>query len=193
VTGEPEDGERPETGREARYWAQVLGGPAVVLTAYFLLPRTLFGPERPLLSWGCFVAVLAAVAVLLLAQIRRDLLGLPGRPLLMILLLSSLSLVVFAGSYDALSRDGQFSGLNTRLDALYFTVITLATVGFGDVVPVGQGARVVVMLQIVYSLVFLTTGATTAARRLRGILELRARSHGGDRRPRRRRRSGRSD
>ncbi len=50
---------------------------------------------------------------------------------------------------------GQFAQLHDKTDALYFNVSTLATVGFGDVHPVGQLARAAVTLQIVFNLVFL--------------------------------------
>jgi bacteriorhodopsin len=52
------------------------------------------------------------------------------------------------------SRQGQFTGLHTRVDALYFTVSTIATVGFGDVHATGQVARVVVTIQMFCDLVF---------------------------------------
>jgi voltage-gated potassium channel len=48
----------------------------------------------------------------------------------------------------------QFAGLDTKTDALYFTMSTLATVGFGDVHAVGQLARALVTIQIVFNLVF---------------------------------------
>ena len=35
-------------------------------------------------------------------------------------------------------QPGQFAGLHTRVDALYFTMSTIATVGFGDVHATGQ-------------------------------------------------------
>jgi len=41
----------------------------------------------------------------------------------------------------------------TRLDALYFTVTTFATVGYGDISPASQGARLVALLQMVVGLV----------------------------------------
>ena len=50
---------------------------------------------------------------------------------------------------------GQFADLHDKTDALYFNISTLATVGFGDVHPVGQLARAAVTLQIVFNLVFL--------------------------------------
>jgi voltage-gated potassium channel len=50
---------------------------------------------------------------------------------------------------------GQFAGLQTKTDALYFNVSTVATVGFGDVHASGQLARQAVTLQIVFNLVFL--------------------------------------
>ena len=52
------------------------------------------------------------------------------------------------------SRSGQFDELHTRIDALYFTMSTIATVGFGDVHATGQVARVVVTIQIFLDLIF---------------------------------------
>jgi voltage-gated potassium channel len=53
------------------------------------------------------------------------------------------------------SRDGEFVGLHNRVDALYFTMSTVATVGFGDVHAEGSAARAVVTGQIFFDLVFL--------------------------------------
>jgi len=63
---------------------------------------------------------------------------------------------VFAAGYLALERaDGdQFSSMSTKTDALYFTLSTLATVGFGDIHATGQLARGLVTLQIAFDLVF---------------------------------------
>jgi hypothetical protein len=48
----------------------------------------------------------------------------------------------------------QFTELVTRTDSLYYTVITLGTVGYGgDVHAVGQLARVVSMIQVAFDLV----------------------------------------
>jgi hypothetical protein len=55
----------------------------------------------------------------------------------------------------------------TRTDALYLTVTVFATVGFGDISPVSQAARVAVMFQMLLDLVFLGVGINafvTAAR-----------------------------
>jgi hypothetical protein len=63
---------------------------------------------------------------------------------------------MFAAGYFALEQgDGsQFESLETKTDALYFTLSTLATVGFGDVHATGQVARVLVIVQITFDLVF---------------------------------------
>ena len=52
------------------------------------------------------------------------------------------------------SQPGQFDQLHTRVDALYFTTSTIATVGFGDVHATGQVARALVTLQIFLDLIF---------------------------------------
>ena len=53
---------------------------------------------------------------------------------------------LFALGYYALEQGdaGQFAEMATKTDALYFTMSTLGTVGFGDVHATGQLARVLV-------------------------------------------------
>lgn len=63
--------------------------------------------------------------------------------------------VFFSLSYLALAERGQFADLENRVDALYFTMVTLATVGYGDVHPVGSVARAVVTVQIFFNLTVL--------------------------------------
>ncbi|MER7489431.1 potassium channel family protein [Streptomyces sp. NPDC126497] len=143
-----------------------------MVTAYFLLPLDGLGPHRPALSWTLFVLALVLVAALLLRQVLHVLLGLPNtRPGLVIPLLMTLSILVFATTYLALARrPGELVGLDTRLDALYFTLVTLATIGYGDIAPHGQAARLVAVLQILYSLIFLTAAATSLTSYLRTTL-----------------------
>jgi len=52
------------------------------------------------------------------------------------------------------SSPNQFDSLHTRIDAIYFTMSTIATVGFGDVHATGQAARLVVTVQIFLDLIF---------------------------------------
>lgn len=59
----------------------------------------------------------------------------------------------FSGVYLAIDRNhDQFVGLAGKVDAVYFTVTTLSTVGYGDVHAVGRAARIVVTLQILVDL-----------------------------------------
>ena len=149
---------------------------SVLLSAYFLLPLHQFGPHRPLFSWMVFLGALGVVAVLLLLQIRDVLLQRSSaQPGFVIPLLMLVTVHVFSAGYLALSRHpGAMKGLETRVDALYFTTATLATVGYGDVVAVGQSARLVVVLQLAYSVVFLTAAGAALSTQLRTLLGARA-------------------
>jgi len=49
----------------------------------------------------------------------------------------------------------EFIGLTTRLDALYFSMTTMTTVGYGDISASGQLARLLVTLQLAFNLVFI--------------------------------------
>ncbi len=79
---------------------------------------------------------------------------------------------LFALGYFALeSADpSQFAELTTKTDALYFTVSTLATVGFGDVHATDQLSRILVTIQIAFDLVFVGALVTV----LTGLIRQRA-------------------
>ncbi|CAL9276701.1 hypothetical protein SUDANB5_05222 [Streptomyces sp. SudanB5_2050] len=167
-----------------RPWVVRAGAAAGVVVAYFLLPLDHLGPQRPVLSWLLFALILTVVAVLLLRQIRHVLVDRPdSRPGMVLSLLIVLSVHVFSATYYALAKQpGEFTGLHTRVDALYFTVVTLATVGYGDITPRGQSARIITVLQIAYSFVFLTAAATALTQRMRDMVVRRTdRDRGRDR------------
>src|SRR3954469_12319067 len=84
-------------------------------------------------------------------------------------------LTVFSMAFYVLEmRDpGEVAGLHTRLDALYFSASTMLTVGYGDVHAVGQTARAVVLLQMVFDVVFVATAVTLLSSRVRRAAEAR--------------------
>jgi hypothetical protein len=161
--------------RAARTWLFTGALVAVMVTGYFRLPIDRLGPRHAAQSWTLFVLALMFVAVMLLRQIRNVLLNRPHtHPGLVIPLLMCLSILIFATTYQALAqRPGEFRGLTTRLDALYFTLVTLATLGYGDITPRGQSARLATMLQILYNFVFLTAAATALTQQIRNVVQRR--------------------
>ena len=97
------------------------------------------------------------------------------------------------GFYVMELRDpGQIPGLDTRLDGLYFAMSTLLTIGYGDIHAVGQAARVLVLVQMVFNVVVITTAVTTISNHLRErakvAIEDRRAAAAQDPPPRRRRR-----
>jgi voltage-gated potassium channel len=66
-------------------------------------------------------------------------------------------MLLFAVSYLLLAKDRPeaFSEPLSRVDSLYFTMTVFTTVGFGDVVPRTQDARVVVLVQMLVDLVYI--------------------------------------
>jgi len=66
-----------------------------------------------------------------------------------------LLLVVFASTYCTIAgqQPGAFTEPLSRTDGIYFTVTVFATVGFGDIAPVSELARVVVTIQMLVGLV----------------------------------------
>ena len=135
-----------------------------LIVAYFAVPlghdvptwRLLFGIALT------FVAVSSA-GLIIVRQVRFQVSGV-GRVVRIqgLLLLLEIVVVAFATAYYMLAESSshQMAGVDTRLDSLYFTIVTMATVGYGDVHAVGQFARGLVTVQIVFNLIFV--GALTS-------------------------------
>jgi voltage-gated potassium channel len=145
----------------------------LLLAIYYAVPEKVFtSTEAAVLSIVILVGGGGLLAALIAGQVRSQFR--PGADatveLQSLLMLAYLGVIVFALGYFFMARSTeQFSGLETKTDALYFTVTTLATVGFGDIHAVGQGARAIVTAQIVFNLVFLGS----LARLLTGHLQQR--------------------
>lgn len=76
-------------------------------------------------------------------------------------IVAPLYLILFAATYFLMARADPASftveGL-TRVDTLYFTTTVFSTVGFGDISPASETARVVAMIQMILNLVVLGAG-----------------------------------
>lgn len=123
-------------------------------------------------SGAALVLLLAGFVVLGTLQVR-SVLHAPYpviRATEVLALLIPLFVLTFAGYYYVVDQQApsSFNASLTRTDALYFTVTVLATVGFGDIVPVSEAARVAVTVQMVADLVVLGVLIRTVSRAVSG-------------------------
>jgi voltage-gated potassium channel len=126
----------------------------VLILAYYQAPL-----DRPLTfaSAVLFLGSLALGAVVVVVEVR----GILASPIPIVKAVRVLAiglpllLVLFAATYVTI--DGQqadaFSEPLNRTDGLYFTVTTFATVGYGDITPLTQLARIVVTVQMVVGVI----------------------------------------
>jgi hypothetical protein len=163
------DGEPSSTLRIGRSALALVG----VLVAYYAVPIG----EVPS-SWDVVFAalglvaglgVIVYVAVRQLKAMARFKQGDPSVRLDILVLLLVIVVPLFAAGYYAIERGDpdQFAELETKTDALYFTLSTLATVGFGDVHAAGQLGRALVSVQITFDLVFVAAVVTVLTSQLR--------------------------
>lgn len=110
-------------------------------------------------SWwaGLLLSLVAILGAAPLAFRRSRMVASSERPVVAavnaLALLVSMVVLGFSSLYLVVNREAdQFVDMATRLDAVYFTLTTLGTVGFGDVHPTGQLARGLVSMQIVFDL-----------------------------------------
>ncbi len=111
---------------------------------------------------------IAALAWAIVAQLKRQMQS-RSEDVHTLVMLLVLVAIVFALAFFVLEEHspGQVRGLFTRTDALYFTVSTLTTVGFGDIHAAGQLARGLVILQLVFNAVFVGALVSTVVGTIR--------------------------
>jgi hypothetical protein len=85
-------------------------------------------------------------------------------------------LIVFALTYLGMSHSQphSFSEPLNKVGALYYTVTTFATVGYGDIVPTTNATRVISTVQMLLDLVVIATTARLLFRTASGTVSRRA-------------------
>jgi voltage-gated potassium channel len=129
-------------------------GSVVLIVAYYQAPL-----DRPLdaaTKW-LFLVALLVFAVFMAFQLRQIVRSDQPRLRAVRALSTGLPLlvVVFASTYCTIAGQDPdaFTEPLNRTDGLYFTVTVFSTVGFGDISPVSQLARVLVTVQMLVGLV----------------------------------------
>lgn len=123
---------------------------AVLLALYYVVPSS----SSIVVGFVLWVVVFLGVGVFELRAIARD----PrpvARAAVAMARVVPLFIVLFAWTYAAMSKSdpSSFSEPLTKSGALYFTITVLSTVGFGDITPVTDPARLAVSVQMICDLV----------------------------------------
>ncbi|HXY28120.1 MAG TPA: potassium channel family protein [Acidimicrobiales bacterium] len=128
----------------------------LIFGAYFALPIGRESGLRALLRLGADIALLGVV---FFWQVRRiSVAELPElRAVEALGVVIALFLVSFSGLYLALSHESvrTFTQDLDHVKALYFTITIFSTVGFGDITPTTDGARVLVSTQMMLDLLII--------------------------------------
>jgi voltage-gated potassium channel len=158
----PTESLRAQFGVPARVWHALLVSAAYVTglsAAYALLPLdgSVRGKGFGLLAVA-IVVILGVMVLQLRAILRSKSPGVRGVQALITLL--TVLLLSFASIYVVLSHStpGSFNESLNHVSGIYFTVTVFATVGFGDIVPVSNAARMIVTTQMLLNLAVLGIG-----------------------------------
>ena len=149
---------------------------AVLLVVYSTAPL-----DRPLDlgTWLAFTLGLVLFAALVTWQVRVIMRSRTPRlqAIQAVAIGLPLLLLLFAACYVVISANGagSFSEPLDRTGALYFTVTVFTTVGFGDIVPRSEVARIVTIVQMLVGV----TVIGVIAKILLGAVEVAERRRGG--------------
>jgi hypothetical protein len=130
-----------------------------MVTIYYLLPLDHSSTGTAATELVIGLVAFIALVILQVRWIIRS--GFPGLRAVEALATSlSLFLLLFSGAYVvmAAASASNFGEKLSHSDALYFTVTVFTTVGFGDITAKSEGARLVVTLQMIADLIFLSIG-----------------------------------
>ncbi len=128
---------------------QSLISAAVILIIYYLVPSSASIAVR----WGCAILFLGVASIELRGVVKDP--QPVGRAVVAMARILPLFIVLFAWLYVATSANdpATFSEPLTKSGSLYFTVTVFSTVGFGDITPVTDTARLIVSVQMIGDLV----------------------------------------
>lgn len=135
------------------------GTVALFVVAYYLLPFAAWSDAKSvvLLAFG-----LVGVTLIVVWEIKAILNA--RHPVIKaveaLAVIAPLFLLLFSAAYYLLERASaaSFSQPLSRTDALYFTVTTFSTVGYGDITARSEGARAMVIFQMLADLIILGFG-----------------------------------
>ena len=144
---------RALVGAAVRFGVTFIG----VIAVYYLLPLSqgVVGPQD-VIELGIAAVLFVALVWWQVRQILRS--DLPVlRALEGVAVVIPFFFCTYAAAYVILSQadPGNFSETLTPTDALYFSIVIFGTVGFGDIVPVTDLARLVVSSQVLLNLIFI--------------------------------------
>jgi hypothetical protein len=172
---------------DARRWLRLATLCGSLVVVYFVVPAS---PRLPTSSVILRVVVsvlwLALLAGLIVRQLQLQV-DQGDRRIDGLVLSVVAAVVAFSLAFYLMSerQPSEIAGLHTRLDALYFTLSTLTTIGYGDIHATGQLGRSLVIVQMVFNVVFVTSAAALLSSRMRSVAAERAaaRRQPGGRRP----------
>jgi len=165
-------------GRWGMYVPPVSAAALIAVQAALWATDTLVPP----LQLGLVIATLLILAFafidMLVRDLRRSHMNPIGERTAVIGVMVIESVLFFAMTYLAVSEyPGQMTGLRTPLDAVYFTMTTLMTIGFGDIAAEGQMARGLVLTQMIFTVVLLSSSIRLFTSLTKSIAQERARAH----------------
>ena len=147
----------PHVAGNLRAFSRGLGGIAIetaaicgaIVAVYGLLPFSGNWGAAGLIVGG--IAALVVIAVLI-RRVRRDLLAERPVPeaIAAVVVTATLTIITSSATYYAMAsaNPDSFRGLGTKIDATYFAVTVMSTVGFGDIAATTNAARISVMVQM---------------------------------------------
>src|SRR6516162_3260076 len=151
---------RPAMGKIVKSLLRALGSTIVLVAVYYLLP---LDHSARWVAVSMLIVGLLVLAGLIAFQVRTIIASpFPALRALEALATSiPLFLLMFASTYVVLGAisASNFTQTMTHTNALYFTVTVFATVGFGDITPKTEAARLIVTGQMMTDLIILGLGA----------------------------------
>ncbi len=155
---------------QLRRWLRLLFLCGLLILLYFVVPASPHLPNSDIVARVLLgLAMIVLMAWLVVRQLRLQIDEGMDRRIDGLVISVVVVVVGFALGFYILSERSptQISGLHTRVDSLYFTMTTLTTVGYGDIHASGQLARVLVLIQMVFNVVFVAAAATLMSARIR--------------------------